>query len=135
MRQDLYQVTATVDGSQTGVWDKCDGGEVDSNEIKYKPGGLSPERSLGGTVTISNVTITRLHDVDRDNALRKRLLSRVGKAPVTVTKQPLDADGNPKGSPDIYTGVLKKVTSPEADSAATSAALWALEISTVGSVG
>ncbi len=134
-RQDLYQVTVLVDGVSTGTWDKCEGGEVDSNEVKYKPGGLAPELSLGGTVTTSNLTVTRLHIVARDNDLRKSLLGKVGRSLVTVTKQPLDTDGNAVGAPDTYVGRLKKVTNPIADSMTTTAATWALEVSTSGSVG
>lgn len=135
-RQDTYSVTVSLDGDDTGVWDKMDGGALDSEETKYKPGGLAPEVSLGGTVTVENVTVSRLYDLDRDHrGLVSSLLNRVGKGRCVVKKQPLDPDGVAVGDPLVYRGVLKAVTPPPVDSESNSAGLLEIEVSTQGSVG
>jgi hypothetical protein len=75
------------------------------------------------------VTVSRLYRLDRDLALVPFIKSRVGKGVVTVSKQSLDVDGNPYGTPLVYRGTLKQVTFPEPDSESSSPALLALEVS------
>lgn len=128
-RQDQYNVTVTVDTTQLGTFDKMTGGELDSEELKYKAGGMVPEISLGGSESVSNITLQRLYRLDRDLPLLPFLKSRVGKGAVTVSKQSLDVDGNPFGTPLIYNGKLKKVSPPEVNSEGANAALLELEIS------
>lgn len=140
-RQDQYNVTVSVDGYKQGTFDKMTGGEIDSEELKYKPGAMAPQISLGGSVSVSNINVSRLYDLARDHSGVANqsgavfLRSRVGKGEVTVTKQPLDVNGAPFGSPIVYTGKLKQVKFPDADSEANSAALVELEISSAGIVG
>lgn len=133
-RQDQYNVTVTIDGENLGTFDKLEGGEVDSEETKYKPGGMSPQVSLGGSVNVGNVTVSRLYDLARDHTRAAFYRSKVGKGQVTIAKQILDADGNAYGKPMTYTGKLKAVTFPEHDSTSSDPGLIALEISTAGTV-
>lgn len=136
MRQNQWAVTATVDGEPLGVFDKCSGGTGDSEELKYRPGAMGPQRSYGGPATIENVTIERvLEQVERDDvSLARRMYAKRGRASMVVTKQALDADGNPFGRPFVYTGKLKTCTIPDADSEATGLAIWSLVLSTEGDV-
>lgn len=135
-RTDTYDVRVRVNGEGTGTWDKMSGGAVDSEETKYRPGGLGEEVSLGGHVTTENVTVTRLYDLDRDhNGLVRTLLAGVGKAKVVVTKQPLDSDGVPFGDPLVYRGKLKSVSPPDVDSESAAAGLLGIEVSVAGTVG
>lgn len=134
-RQDTYNVTVRVDEVPTGTWDKMSGGMVDSDETKYKPGGLAPEVSLGGSVSVENVTVSRLYDLERDHqGLVRTLIARVGKAKVAVVKQPLDQDGLPFGSPLVYKGTLKSVSPPDPDSESSDAGLLEIEVTTAGTV-
>lgn len=133
-RQDQYSVTVIIDGVNTGIWDKMSGGEMDSEEVKYRPGGMAEQISLGGSRQIGNVTVSRLYDLDRDHPTIKTWMNRAGKAQVTVSKQTLDSDGNAYGAPLVYNGVLKTVTPPEHDSESSDAAMVELEISTSGAV-
>lgn len=128
-RQDQYNVTVTVDTTQLGTFDKMTGGELDSEELKYKPGAMAAEVSLGGSQTVSNLVLSRLYRLDRDLSQVPFLKSRVGKGDVTVAKQSLDVDGNPFGTPIIYRGKLKKLTLPEVNSEGSNAALLELEVS------
>src|SRR4051812_2915962 len=112
-RVDQYDITVQIGGTRLGTWDKFSGGEIDSEETKYKPGAMAPQVSLGGSVMVGNVTISRLYVLNGDHGRAATYKSWVGKAAVTVTKQPLDVDGHPFGSPLVYNGTLKRVTFPE----------------------
>src|SRR4051812_30158701 len=132
-RQDQYAITMSVDNVDLGIWDKLTGGEVDSEEAKFKPGNMGAHVSLGGSVEIGNLTISRLYDLARDHLGANGhgvhwLIGRAGKGQVTVNRQPLDVDGNAYGRPLVYTGTLKTVTPPEVDSESSDAALLECEV-------
>jgi hypothetical protein len=133
-RQDQYNVTVSVNGTNYGTFDKMTGGDVDSEETKYNPGAMGASISLGGRRTVTNVTVQRLYDLQRDHHLVPNLLAIAGKADMVVAKQPLDADGNAFGAPIVYTGKLKMVQLPEHDSESNSAAMLSLEMSSAGTV-
>lgn len=133
-RLDQYDITVSLDGQPLGIFDKMTGGDIDSEEVKYKPGAMQPQISLGGSVTVNNVTVERLFRQDRDLPLVPTIKARVGKGRVVVTKQSLDVDGNPFGSPLVYQGILKHLTFPEPDSESNAAALIQLEVSSAGTV-
>jgi hypothetical protein len=130
-RQDTYNVHVSVDGTNLGTWDKLTGGEVDSDEYKYKPGGMAPPVSLGGTRNVGNLTVSRLYRLARDHDRAQWMINRAGSARVVVSKQPLDIDGNVYGRPIVYRGTLKRVTFPEHDSESNNPGLLEIEV-TVG---
>lgn len=112
-----------------GIWDKKDGGQVDSEEAVYHPGGMAEAVSLGGRANVENITCSRLCRLQRDWAAIPALVAAVGKAKVTVADQPLDFDGNAGGIDSlVYTGTLKRVTPPPADSEASGPALIEIEV-------
>jgi hypothetical protein len=132
MRADNFLITVTLDGRPLGVWDKWTGGEATSEETKYRPGGMQPHVSLGGAVTIENVTISKLATGEDDVHY---LISRAGKGEVIATRQGLDADGNAFGRPLTYRGKLQRVAPAEIDSESSDPALLELEVAPVGAVG
>ena len=136
-RVNQHLITVTVDGEDFGVWDTWEGGNIDSEETKYRPGGMAPQKSLGGEAALENVTVTRLYELERDHDLMRRALRKVanGQPLASASRQPLDVDKNPFGAPLIYNGVLKAVQTPNLDSNDDGEAMWGLEISTEGEVG
>lgn len=132
-REDQYNVTVTIEGltpnPNLGTFDKFAGGEVDSEESTYPPGGMAQRIALGGRQTVGNVTVGRLYDLSRDHSIAKKLMSLCGKANMTVTKQPLTVDGVATGVPLVYTGKLKRCTPPDHDSESSSPAIIELEMS------
>lgn len=128
-REDQFSVSVVVDGRNLGVFDTKTGGEVDSEELKYRPGGMAQQVSLGGFVNVGNVTVGRLFDLSRDLPNVPFLNNRVGKADVNAVVQHLDVDGNPFGKPYSYSGKLKQFTLPDHNSQSSDAALFELEIS------
>lgn len=138
-RQDTYTISVTIDppGSDPpvnlGVFDKMSGGEVDSDETKYNPGAMAPPVSLGGRRTVGNVTVSRLYRLIRDHDRAQSLINWAGRARMTITKHPMDLDGNIYGSnPIVYSGTLKRVTFPEVDSESSGAGLLELEMTPEG---
>jgi hypothetical protein len=134
-RQNQAAISLSVDGRDLGVWDKWAGGEVDSEETKYKPGAMAPHVSLGGAVEVGDVTLSRLYALGRDTDTIHWLISRVGKGSCVASRISLDTDGNAWGTPGlVYTGTLKTVTPPELDSESSDAALIEVVVAPVGTV-
>lgn len=138
-RQDTYAVSVTIfrpDNPSVpiikGIWDKMSGGEIDSDERKYSPGAMAPPVSLGGRKTVSNVVVQRLYRLGRDHDALQSMMNAVGKSKVTVSKQPLDLDGNVYGNPLVYNGTLKRVAPPEIDSESSEAGIIEIEITVDG---
>lgn len=132
-RVDQHLTTAVIDGEPWGVFDTFEGGEADSEETRYRPGGMAPQKSLGGRATVGTITIGRLLELETDWARVLRLHeTRTGKAWVTVSRQPLDIDGNPYGEPQVKRGKLKTVTLPDSDSESDDPAVWTMTITPEG---
>ena len=137
-RQDMYSVSVRIDWpglGDLGVFDTFKGGEADSDEQKYRPGGMAPPVSLGGAVTMGNITIERLYVLERDHVIAHSLYAATGVATVTVSKQPLDFNKVPYGRPLVYVGKLKKVNPPQHDSTSSDPGLLELEFVPTGTVG
>lgn len=127
-RQDTWVIRLTINGVSFGVWDKKTGGEIDSDDIKYYPGGMAPPIMLGGKVTTGNVTLQRLYDRIDDHGKISTLINAAGRGTITISQKPMDIDGNEGGGRAIvYTGVLKRVSPPDIDSESTTAALYEIE--------
>lgn len=135
-RQDQYNVTVSIDGlGNLGTFDKFAGGEIDSDEQTYNPGAMAPPVSLGGSITMGDVTVSRLYVLERDHVIMHKLLSLVGVANITAAKQPLDINKVPFGRPLVYTGVVKTVTPPDHDSTSSDPALFDIVFTPSGTVG
>jgi hypothetical protein len=136
MRNDRFLCTVAVDsiGPLPDAFDTCTGGDTDSTESKYRPGGMSPMVSLGGSTDVANVVVSRNFALGRDDVLLPKLRAAAGRRTATVTLQPLDADRNAFGTPQTYRGVLQRVQGPQHDSTSTDAAMMELEINPSGTV-
>ena len=136
MRQDNWLNTVTIDGVSFGVWDTLQGGDPEASETKYKPGGMQPEVSLGGSSQVNNLTLGKLLVKGEYTSQLRALMTsgRMGKAVAGVSRQPLDEDGNPFGDPLSYTGKLMHVLPGDTDSNAQGAQVWQIVVSTDGSI-
>jgi hypothetical protein len=76
VREDTVLVTVSVDDRDLGIFDQKTGGEIDSEESKYNPGGMVGEISLGGRRTIGNVTVERYYDALRSRPFRRPTSTR-----------------------------------------------------------
>jgi hypothetical protein len=136
MRQDQSHCTLTINNHQIGiVFSKRDGGMTDSEETKYKPGSMGPERALGGAKTVENVKLTGEFRPDRNQEDIDFLKAHAGGGAARVSDQPLDSDGHAFGKAEVWTGVLKSVTTGQYDASSNVAREVEIEISTHGETG
>jgi hypothetical protein len=137
-RQDTHRITVQIAHPVTGalvnygVFDKWTGGDLDSDETKYYPGGMVPPVSLGGRRTVNNVVLSRLYRLERDHAVIQQLFDSAGRSDAVLARQPLDIEGNVYGKPIVYNATLKHVTPPDLDSEQSGAALLELEFTIDG---
>ena len=136
-RADTWFVTVTLNGQALGeginaAWDVKEGGDVDSAELTYKPGGMADPISLGGSRNVNNVTLRRGYRLARDHAHSQRLINQAGRGKIVITQQPLDRDGVAYGVPITYKGILKRVKFPDHDSNSNDAALVEIEVTISG---
>jgi hypothetical protein len=95
---------------------------------------MSNEVALGGPASTENVTVGRVFDIYMQTKY-KRLRSRVGLATMFVSHQPLDNNARPSGPSEVYSGILNRVTTPDADDNAAEVAMIELELSSNQVVG
>jgi hypothetical protein len=132
-RADTRHVTVSIAGRHLGTFDYKEGGQVDSDTVSHKPGGMGEKVSLGGSRTVENVTLRRLYDLQRDHVISQLYINWVGKAQVVIVDQPLDPDGHPFGAPIQYRGTLKRFQFPTHDSNSSDPAVLEIEVEINGS--
>jgi len=130
-RENARLITASVDGVSLGSFEQRSGGEVTSTSTQYSLAGMGPRIALGGRQETTDVVIRKIFD-DDIRARLKRLAARVGKAPMVVADQPLDIEGNASGDAFIWTGVLRHVKMPDANSESDAASVCELQMSVTG---
>jgi hypothetical protein len=133
-REDTWLVTVSLDGVDLGVWDGFTGGEGDSEEQVFHPGGMAGVTSLGGQQTFGNVTISRNLDALIDWPRVRWYYSRRGTGRIVIGRTPLSSDAVRSGSPLTFLGTLKAVTLPDHDSDGTDVAMLEFEC-TIDGVG
>jgi len=126
-RQDTWLTHFQIDNWFLGAWDQFSGGEIDSEEAKYRPGGMDYEISLGGRVTYGNVTVAKYWENWLSQSLYPWAIGRVGKARIYICRYPMTADFVQIGRGVAYQGTLKRISVPDYDSMGTDVALMEAE--------
>jgi len=122
-RKDRFRLTANIGGRDTGVWSQKTGGDLDSEETLFHPGGMAQPVSLGGRYTFATLTLERGYDPVADADLVRFLAQNRGRAKVQAVQQSLDVDGNAiDGARLTYAGTLKLFQPPEVDAESNDAA-------------
>ena len=125
-REDTWLVVFNVGGVDLGTWDTFDGGETDSEESVFRPGGMDRAISLGGRQTFGNVTMSRHHD-DWLGGLVKWIRQQCGKTRITIGRVPLNGSGQQNGPVEWLGGTLKACTPPSHDSMGGDASMLEVE--------
>lgn len=123
-------ITVTIDGESLGTFDTRSSGETTADVAKHRPGGGGGEKTYGSLSTTGDVTVTRVRERERDVALAARLRTRVGRARMSITDQPLDEDGVPWGKPETWAGRLMSVNTGDADASSNEVRMLELGMST-----
>ena len=135
-RQDTWLINVLVEHPTSGqmvdygIWDKLTGGAKQAQASTYRPGGMRPPISLGAVPTTTNVVVSRLARGYRDLQNIQQLFDGVGSSAMTVTRTPLDLEGNvmPNVKGTTYHGRLDRLSLPDIDSEGSAAALVELEM-------
>lgn len=122
-------VTVVVDGDSLGTFVTKSGGQTEADGQKTRLGGMSDEVALGGPASTENVVVARVFDTYMQ-AKAKALRSKVGLASMSVTHTALGNDKKPTGYSETYTGILNRVTLPDADDNSSEVAMIELELLT-----
>ena len=104
------------------------GGDLDSEETKFRSGGTRKQTARGGKRTRSNVTLS-IEATAVVWALRAKLEASIGIEPATAIKQMVDSRDVPVGSPIAVTGVLKSVNFPDYDLSGNEVGYLEIEVS------
>jgi hypothetical protein len=128
------QITVSVAATgNLGVFEVMSEPTAGSEVSKFTPGGQAEEVVIGGRKTREDITVNRvwLNPRDRDViALLDDARGSSVKGAMRISRQPLDADYNPKGAPMVWNGVLMECTPPPADSESSDPARLQLVMST-----
>lgn len=127
-----FLVTVSVDViGNIGTFDQLSGADAQATPTKYRPGGMGPEITYPALASYSDLTVTRVYDEGRDHQLIGVLRELVGASTASVSEQPLDQNGNPYGTPRVFTGRLAQVNDGNVDSTSNSPRKWDLMVSVV----
>lgn len=131
-----FQATVTVNGKSYGKFDLFEGGDNTSESTKHASSSFVGRRAaLGSPAELSDVTVGRFFQYDRDHDVARELDPLVGLGEMAVSKQPLDANGSPFGRPRVYTGVLQGVMYPEFNVDSNDLSMLRLMMTCDGTVG
>jgi hypothetical protein len=107
-------VRVTLDGVPYGAsWDSAQGGNLEGNNVKYRPGSMGDELSFGGPASRSDLTVA-IQMSDIVASWIPVFESRAGSGVVTVVVTFLDAEKLPLSS-ITRKGTLKNVQPPDMD--------------------
>lgn len=136
-RQDQAACTLTVNGRELPfVFNKRDGGMVDSEESKTNPGGGRRQRAHTGTATVENVTLAGEMVPDRDHETIQWLKGLIGTEPEAgVVEHALDANMAPYKILNTWTGLAKSINTGSYDANSSDPREFEVEVSTHGEVG
>lgn len=120
------EVTVTVDGRSLGVFDTRTGGGIKADVKTHRPGGMGGLKTYSALPTYDNVEVSRVRELERDHELTRWLDSRAGRAPMTVSEQMLDENGNRWGRPSVWTGRLGDGSPGESNSTNSDPRMYSL---------
>lgn len=98
-----------------GYWVTRTGGNKNVPTTKTFDGGSTIADVLTGNPDVTDVTVGRVYDRDRDGAQLNRWLRLAGHWNTTIDETDADEDLVPAGHSRTYTGRLKEVHPPEVD--------------------
>lgn len=132
LRQDQATISVGTPNLRNGglpfvvSWAMLEGGDLESEDTKVRPGGMQPQKNLGGPTTRTDATVSRPYTPE----LHRRIVdleNYSGNGAMNIKWTILDSTGSAAGNPTVtIDGILKNVTRPNWDANATGAAMLAL---------
>lgn len=106
-------------------WAKLEGGDLESEDTKVRPGGMLSQINLGGPTTRTDATVSRPYSAELHPFLVP-LEQVAGNGSMNITWTVLNAQRVSLGNTVTLTGILKTVNRPAWDANATAPAMLAL---------
>lgn len=104
------------------------GGDVTAATSDVYNGGQKYPTKLAGKPVTANVMCDRPYDPLLHSSLVKQLRPQTGRLRTTISIQPIDADEQPIGDPEVFPdALLVKVSSPPVDAASSKEGRFGLE--------
>lgn len=114
-------------------WASLEGGDLEAEDTKTRPGGMLPQVSLGGPTTRTDATVARPYTKELHPYLTPlETFAGFGAMHITYTILGPDTSSgkiSTLGPTVTLTGILKSVTRPNWDSNATATAMFSLVMS------
>ena len=136
LRQDQASITVDLPGLPSFAstvtpryWATLEGGDLESEDTKTRPGGMLPQVNLGGPTTRTDCTVTRPYTAEIHPFLTQlEALAGQGIVNVKFTVLQGNATTFPNGTTVTMQGILKNVTRPNFDANASGTAMLSLVI-------
>ena len=116
IRSDMAFINVYLNNVQKGaLWATFEGGALDADDQKTRPGGMKQQKALGGPTSRGDVTVTT-QMTDGLMQTAKEFEKAAGRGKITVKVAYLDMDGNDDGSRTFTVrGVVKSCQIPSVD--------------------
>lgn len=118
VREDMADIRFAVEGVPFGdSWKEVEGGNLEADDAKTRPGGMGREVSAGGPASRGDLTVrTQLTDVSTGWLQALENACGWGRAKVHIAW--LNANRTPMGTSTTRVGTLKAVNAPNMGSGA-----------------
>lgn len=116
IRADMADIKVWLDGiPQGGMWATYEGGALEADDQKTRPGGMTQQMAIGGPTSRGDITVTTQF-TDGIALIAKRFEGRSGRGKLTVAVTYKDPDGNNVSAHGFTrTGIVKSVQIPNID--------------------
>lgn len=113
IREDQADIRVSLNGLPFGdSWKEAEGGNLEADSAKARPGGMGREKSAGGPASRDDLTV-RTNMTDVVATWHPTFEAGVGYAPVRVTLAWLNPDRTPTGMTTTRQGTLKAANLPD----------------------
>ena len=114
-REDMADIRVSVEGAPLGdAWATADGGGLEADASKTRPGGMGREVSIGGPASRDDLTVT-IQFTDVVATWHAWLESLVGNGRMKVSVTWLNGQRIPTGPSYTRVGTVKSCAQPDAD--------------------
>lgn len=129
IREDMADIRVTVDGVSYGdSWATAEGGNLEADNSKTRPGGMGDEVDVGGPASRDDLTLG-IQFSDVVAGWHKKFESRVGTGRIKAAVTFLGPDKAPVGPSQTRVGTLKAANLPDFDSNGSDQAMYTIVVS------
>jgi hypothetical protein len=114
IRADMADIRVSLDGvPQGGMWATYEGGALEADDQKTRPGGMTNQVAIGGPTSRNDVTVTTQF-TDAIAAIAKNFENRSGRGTIDISVSYMDMNGTPRHG-FTRSGIVKSVQIPDVD--------------------